>query len=294
MHNKIVLHSLTIDQCKDTEEKLRVARQAGYEGIDLMYSDVVQYIDSGHKAKELKNLLRKYHLEVSHLGALWHWQFKGGIPFVLPAAPEETKEVRKDELLEATKKFFDYCVTIGCPYALIVGDLEKTGSLKQSAEDLATLNEVAQPYGIKLALEFVGWAKGTNTLAEARDIVNLVNNPNVGILLDTFHFYRGQSKMEDLVNIPVEQVFIVHVNDVTKDKPLQELTDEDRVIPGKGVIPLEKILGTLEKKAYAGPFSIELLNPSYWKADPMKIAVEAKTSLEKILKTIAANKSYNL
>jgi len=102
-------------------------------------------------------------------------------------------------------------------------------------------------------------------------------------LIDTFHFYSGNSKLEDLRTVPGEKIFVVHVNDV-KDLPRKEMRDSDRVLPGEGILPLRELLSIIIKdKGYNRPLSLELFNEEYWKDDPVKIAKAGIESLEKIL-----------
>jgi len=71
----------------------------------------------------------------------------------------------------------------------------------------------------------------------------------------------------------------VHLNDAP-DKPLRQIEDEDRVLPGEGVIQLKTLLAGLRDRAYDGPWSLETFNPSYWKQDPEDIARRGHAAID--------------
>ena len=50
---------------------------------------------------------------------------------------------------------------------------------------------------VGVALEFLGFANcSVNTLEACWRVVQRVNRPNVGLVLDTFHFYAGRSPLQ--------------------------------------------------------------------------------------------------
>ncbi len=102
------------------------------------------------------------------------------------------------------------------------------------------------------------------------------------MVIDTFHFYAGDSRMEDLARVPVDKLFVVHVNGC-EDRPKGELTDAHRLYPGEGAIPIEEILGTLRARGFDGTVSIEIFRPEYWEQDPRCVARTAREKAERVL-----------
>ncbi|MCJ7471532.1 MAG: sugar phosphate isomerase/epimerase [Actinobacteria bacterium] len=102
-----------------------------------------------------------------------------------------------------------------------------------------------------------------NTFRQCYDIIEAVDRNNVGIVIDCFHFYPNGSRLEDLEKADPDKIFVFHIDDST-DLPLEKLQDSDRVWPGDGIIPLDKILGALKKIGFNGVATIELFNPEYW------------------------------
>ena len=149
-------------------------------------------------------------------------------------------------------------------------------------EVLKEFSTIAQPYNIKIALEFIGAPNATvNTFNQAHKIVKLVERENVGLVLDFFHFHAMGSRIEDLNRDNVNDIFLLHINDVD-DYLIGILTDGDRCFPGLGVIDISGILGTLCKYDFKGDvISIELFRPEYYKMNPEEVIKKSKTSIIK-------------
>ncbi|WP_078408930.1 2-keto-myo-inositol isomerase [Priestia abyssalis] len=190
-------------------------------------------------------------------------------------------------LMEAAKK-------LGVKYVVAVPLVTEQKILKQDiknscVEVLKELSDIAEPYGVKIAVEFIGHPQCTvNTFGQAYDIVETVDRENVGLVLDCFHFHAMGSDLEDLKKADGSKIFILHIDD-TEDFPIGFLTDEDRVWPGLGAIDLDSILSTLKEIGYADVVSVELFRPEYYQLD----AEEAiKTAKETTLKVVS--KYYDL
>ena len=82
--------------------------------------------------------------------------------------------------------------------------------------------------------------------------------PNVGLLLDAYHWYTSHGTLEDLRALQPEQVVYVHVNDAVAGVPVDELLDLVRALPGEtGVIDIAGFLGALQAIGYDGPVTAE-------------------------------------
>jgi sugar phosphate isomerase/epimerase len=143
-----------------------------------------------------------------------------------------------------------------------------------AAERLASLAGQASKYGVRIALEFIAGSRLLGSLPTALQVIRQAAQPNVGLCLDTFHFYAGVSKLEDLDELRPGEVEHVHFHDVPRAVPRELLVDADRIPPGMGVIPLTKVVDALRRIDYAGALSVELFDPVVQKSDP---AVTART-----------------
>ena len=118
------------------------------------------------------------------------------------------------------------------------------------------------------------------TLDFCNEIVEKVDRKNIGNVLDTFHFYAGNSTFEAIEQMKPEKLFVFHINDA-EDLPKENLTDAHRLYPGKGILPIKEIKKRFDKIGYDKMVSIEIFRPEYWNKDPFEVAKKAKSSRKK-------------
>lgn len=176
---------------------------------------------------------------------------------------------------------------IGAPSIVVVPGCAKDGVSRSAAitdavEVLRLMSDVVGDVG--LAFEFLGKPGcSVPTLDMAIEIVVQADRSNVGMVIDTYHFYAGGSAIADIAGVPIEKLFVVHLNGC-EDLPKAELTDAHRLFPGEGVIPIDEILRAIRARGFDGTMSIEIFRPEYWKRDPRGVAREARTKAEGVLK----------
>ena len=103
----------------------------------------------------------------------------------------------------------------------------------------------------------------------------------MGVLVDTFHFWAGRSKMADFDELGNAPIALVHLNDVA-DAPRETLTDAQRVLPGDGVMPLTDIVARIEAAGYDGYYSLELFNEDLWSQEPLEAARRAYEACQRL------------
>jgi sugar phosphate isomerase/epimerase len=116
-------------------------------------------------------------------------------------------------------------------------------------------------HGCRLGLEFVGPKTARDALQypfiyRMEDTLRMGEEigPNVGLLLDCWHWYTSGGTLEDLRTLRAEQVVYVHVNDAPVGIARDEQQDRVRALPGEtGVIDIAGFLRALQAMGYDGP-----------------------------------------
>ena len=153
----------------------------------------------------------------------------------------------------------------------------------ESVRALRELSAIAEPFDVRLAFEFLGFAWcSVRTLGQCWDIVRETDRPNVGLVIDTCHFYAGGSSLPSIEEVPAEKLLIFHINDV-EERPKETIEDAHRLLPGEGVIPLDDILVRLQGLGFDGLCSIELFRPEYWERDPVELATVARAAAGQVV-----------
>jgi sugar phosphate isomerase/epimerase len=146
--------------------------------------------------------------------------------------------------------------------------------------------ELAKPFGVTLMIEFTRTSSLIGSLATCLKVVRETNHPNVRTMMDTFHFWAGVSKFEDLDLLRDGELAHLHFEDLPADPPREGQDQPDRVFPGEGVAPLKRIVQLLKQKKYAGPASLELFQTRsalIGDLDPYQVAQRARAAIEPII-----------
>jgi sugar phosphate isomerase/epimerase len=136
--------------------------------------------------------------------------------------------------------------------------------------------------GISLFYEMLAFDdRAFNSFSET---IVLVRAADIRIVLDTFHFLASGMDPKEIVEIPKELIGVVHISDsLIQGRSMKELTDDDRVLPGEGQLPLEEAMDALRQTGYRGGMSVEVFHPKYAKRDPYEVSREAFQRTQELL-----------
>ena len=193
---------------------------------------------------------------------------------------------------EQRKAHFDHfrqrlelCQALQIPTMLLVADFAQRPDQQSLQRAMVSLQQAAQwaaGYGVRLGLEFRGTDSFCASLDTAITLVESCPEPNVGVCLDLFHFYKGPSKSEDLQRLTKANLAHVQLCDVA-GIPREVMSDSDRVFPGEGEFQVTPLIQKLKEIDYQGYLSVELFNPVIWNAKPSQVAELARTAVERLL-----------
>jgi 2-keto-myo-inositol isomerase len=261
--------TLTADLATD----IRAARAAGYGCLEIWEPKLLGYFANG-SLSDLGRELRRAGLPVATLNSVERVTFQD------PSGHER--------MLQDFTRFCRVASVLGGAAVIAVPSpkprgMGRTAMEAETVRVLRQLGAIAARHKVRVALEFLGFADcSVNTLEACWRVVKRVNRPNVGLVLDTFHFYAGNSSLRSIAALDPQKIFMVHLNDVMPG-PRARLHDARRLYPGDGVLPLTPILQALHATGYSGPFSIEIFQPRYWRQDPRQVAATAYKKARAVL-----------
>lgn len=161
-------------------------------------------------------------------------------------------------------------------------------------ERFRPIAEILGERGISLGLEFIGprhlrdmfvfpWIYTMGAMLElAHEIA-----PNVGLLLDVYHWHTSGGTVEEIERLRPQDVVLVHLNDAITGHARHELPDGTRALPGEtGVVDVEGFLGALRKIGYTGPASCEPFSNALGELpdDDARLA-KVSAAMDSVLKT---------
>ena len=242
-------------------EKIDVAAEAGYDGIEPWVAEMDAHVAAGGNLGDLALKVRDAGLEIVNLIGFFEW-----------AVDDEAK---RGDALEEAKRCFDIARQLNCRFVAAPpsGIKDTPGvDLFAIAERYAQVIGVAKEFGVVPLLEFWGVAKTIGRLGEALLVASECGRDEACILADVFHMYKGSGHFGGLELIGPQTLGLVHINDYPTEPPRSTIADSDRVYPGDGVAPLKRILSRLAQVGYRGMLSLELFNQSYWEQDAASVA----------------------
>ena len=247
------------------EKDIEAAGEAGFQGIEIWRDKLDTFLGTRRK-EDLKDLLSAYSLKVAAFcpfgGYVW--------------CSEEDFEKK----LRATVRYLEVANYVGCETLIVCaeGVEGKSASemIEAHADRLAKLADVCKDYEVRVAMEWF-W-----NLKDGFKVIEKADHDYLGIVIDTFHWYRGDGDIGSIRSTPRGKLYMVHISDC-ENLPREALTDRNRLYCGLGVIPLVEILRELKSLGYGGYLSVEVFREEYWKKDPLAISREALEALRNIM-----------
>src|SRR5918993_512303 len=126
-------------------------------------------------------------------------------------------------------------------------------ALQRAVVSLAQAAQWAAGFDVRLALEFRGSDAFCTSLDTALGLVAQCGEPNVGVCLDLFHYYKGPSKPEDLAGLTRETVAFV------------------------------QFVEALKRIGYDGHVSLEVTNPVLWEMKLTQVAELGLMALRRVI-----------
>jgi 2-keto-myo-inositol isomerase len=261
----------------DLATDIRVARDAGFPYLEIWAAKLRKYLKT-NSVEDLRSLFDESGVQPLSINSIEHVTFRDAQDY--SRIKDECEEL--SSVAEALK----------CPYIVVVpGRLppripDRQEIVEESARVLDELGTIAGGHEVALGFEFLGQPDcSVQTLGLANQIVRQVNRANVGLVIDSFHFYAGESTIESIEAVDPEKLFIFHINDA-EDLPRAQLQDAHRLLPGLGILPLKEMLQAFRRIGYDRVASIEIFRPEYWERDPFELAREARLAVERVLESM--------
>lgn len=131
------------------------------------------------------------------------------------------------------------------------------------ANNLKRMARCAARHGIKLALENMGRFLPLGQLDNLPELIEKIDEPNVGYCLDSGHAHAFNEDLVEWINIMGGKLFETHFHDNRalakncKDKYADTKGVDEHLSPGFGTIPWIDVIQSLKNIAFKGPVTFE-------------------------------------
>ena len=142
-------------------------------------------------------------------------------------------------------------------------------NFRSHAYRLRACAQILKDHDQKLGLEYLGpmtlWRRErhafVHSLSEMKELIAAIGTGNVGLQLDSWHWFTADETDADLLTLRNEDIVTVDLNDAPQGIPLDKQIDSARELPAAtGVIPIKAFLDALRKIGYDGPIHAEPFN----------------------------------
>jgi sugar phosphate isomerase/epimerase len=264
----LALNSVLVSGRVPWPEFARLASTSGYLAVDLMLTAAQK--DGLEATRKLLTGL-KVVAAVADLPIEFRKDdetFKAGLPSLEEAAP--------------------FISALHCPRMMtwIMSSMDQPADevrriYKRRFTDVATI--LARSH-VRLGLEFLGplhirKSKPHEFIWRMNDMLEFAKEcgSNVGLLLDAWHWHHAGATKADILHAGAERIVHVHFDD-SAALPPEQVRDDERLMPGDGVIDLVGFLQSLQTIGYQDALSVEIFGKFVQQMTPQDAA---KTGLVK-------------
>ena len=163
-------------------------------------------------------------------------------------------------------------------------------NFKLHARRISQAADVLGACNVRLGLEYLGpktaWARGRypfiHTLATMKELIAETGKKNIGLLLDSWHWYNAGDTPADLLTLRNEDIVAVHINDAPSGVPVDQQVDSRRELPlATGVIDMAGFINAINQVGYDGPVAAEPMSADLRKLPPDEALARTADAVKK-------------
>ncbi len=271
----ITMHGLSTMHC-NIRTDIRIAGETGYDGLEIVESKLLRYLDQGFTAEDL-NLLFKAH---------------GVRPVCINALKsiERIEPCERQALLAEAERLCAAAEVLSCPTVQLVPFCGLQGRpwpevLKLTARNIADIADIGKRHGVRFQLEPIAWSP-IHSLSQSLLVLQEAGRDNVGMVIDFWHLWAGgETTPDEVARLDGKMIYGVHFCDGVRHEPGTEWVEEALrgYLPGEGKIAIKEWVAAVRATGFDGVWSSELLSLKHWEWDLWEIARETKTRMEQYL-----------
>ncbi|MEO1527480.1 MAG: sugar phosphate isomerase/epimerase family protein [Planctomycetota bacterium] len=236
------------------EQALRLAREVGYTGWEVapftLTDDITTFSMSDRQT--YKDLVASHGLDIIGL----HWLLAKTSGFHLTTLDADVRAKTTEYFCELTKLCADLggeVMVLGSPQQRNFPETQtEEQAMEAAAECLRGVLPALEEHSVRLALEPLGRGEGNflNTAAKGRELMAMLDHPNVGLHLDVKAMSDEPTPIPQIIRDNANAMFHFHANDPNLRGP------------GMGDVDFAPIFEAVQGVKYTGWISVEVFDYS--------------------------------
>jgi sugar phosphate isomerase/epimerase len=280
MFTCLVCRSLSIEATQ--LEAIELAHRHGFDSVEARADELARLSDD-----ELARLRDDLHARRLRFGL-------AGLPVDLRRDAERFADgMRK---LPRFAQVLQHCgvTRLGSSIVPFHEELSYGENFQQHIERLGAVARVLDDHDIRFGLEYCATPtlrrgkrhEFIHALPQLRELIAAIGAPNLGLVLDSWHWWMSGSSAAELASLRKDEIVAVDLNDAPAGVPQAELGDRQRELPGATkVIDLVQFVGVLQRLGYDGPVRAEPFEFRGWRGERTVVCREASAALGQVLGT---------
>jgi 4-hydroxyphenylpyruvate dioxygenase len=247
----------TVSLSGTLENKLHAAAAAGFDGVEIFENDLVA---SPLRPRDVRALMNDLGLTCQLYQPFRDFE---GMPGAL-----------RQRALDRAAAKFDLMGELGVDRILVCSNCspQSLGERMRIVDDLSELARMASRHGIVVGYEALAWGRHVFDHRDAWAIVEAVDHPSLGIILDSFHSLSRGIPSDSIRDIPGDRIAFVQLADAPRlEMDLLYWSRHFRNFPGQGGLDVAGYVAEILRTGYSGPLSLEIFNDRFraWSAEPI-------------------------
>jgi sugar phosphate isomerase/epimerase len=229
-------------------ERVAAAARAGFAGIGVAIEDYATCRERGMHDKEMRRILDDHGIRALELEFLQDWWHDGD--------RGRRARFKEDLFYAAAEALGSRHMNVGC-----AGPRGTLPTLEIVAEHFGALCDRAARHALLVAFEFLPWSDVPDA-GTAWQLIRLADRKNGGILIDTWHYFRGAADRAQLRAVPADRFFVIQFDDADAVQVggYMEDTTQRRRLPGEGAFDLVAFIQMMDEMGVNVPVSVEILS----------------------------------
>lgn len=242
------------------EERVEAAAEAGWKGVGLVYADL-QATAARIGVAGMRRVLECHGMKYLELEFLVDW-FREG-------ERRAGSDAMRRELLEMAGELGARDLKVAPGLGLDIAHPapeDLVPDIPRMTDEFARLCQDAAQHGTSIVLEIMPFSN-VRTLEVGRAIVEGADQPNGGLLLDTWHMGRGGIDYAQIATLPGRLIGSVELDDADAEVrgTLWEDTILRRRLPGEGALHCRSFVRAIQAAGFRGAWSVEILSETFRK-----------------------------
>lgn len=232
----------------DFKERVETAAAVGFSGFGLLYPDLMRITDQ-YSLDEMREIFDENEITCVELEFLDNWFLE----------PDDERRQESDRIRTT---LFEAAQVLDARHVK-VGNIPRVSRPTSQVEaTFAELCAEASEYDTRVAFEFMADDGNFDTVWDALDMIERVDAPNGGIVLDTWHLAKSDVDFDELAGIDLDDLTWVELNDgyVDPDMGRTEETTNHRLLPGDGEFDVSEFIDAVRETGYDSLWGVEVLN----------------------------------